>query len=81
MSTYEDILADARIAKFEATHKGTCDTCGHEYYLEDLIETQDGELVCHDCVIYCETCGAQWGHPDNLYYDEETGTTCELCKE
>lgn len=67
---------------YDKMHKSTCDMCGREEYIEDLIYTEDHKDVCSDCLINCPTCGAQWAKGDYLFFDEVTSTvTCELCKD
>lgn len=62
--TYEDYMEqhgeDHRIEQYNATHKGECDLCGSEVYLEDLYDL-DGYSICSDCwserVRTCAICG------------------------
>lgn len=78
--TYEEYVEqhgeDHRIEQYNATHKGECDLCGAEVYLEDLYNIEHYS-ICSDCrserVQTCVIC-------DNDAIDCTSAFTSDYCE-
>lgn len=60
----------------------TCVTCSNDFHEDDVRITEDNEIVCSDCVMYCERCDSAHANDDFMQtLDGGDSIWCKTCVE